>query len=153
MNADTGQCNPSTETIAEKTGMSLRKVFSCIKSLKAKNLIQVKSGNSSSSNKYVLTMHGMQGTMHHMHTKVLKGSNNTINNLGMHRVHGLPRDKNLGILRTGEDHGAFLSFLMPTLSPNAYRDYRVEVLGDGHATAINLYGGRVRKEIPAWLET
>jgi len=145
-NADTGQCNPSAETIAEKTGMSLRKVFSCIKSLKAKNLVQVKSGNSSSSNKYVLTMHGMQRTMHHMHTKVLKEVN-TNNNLGMHHMHGLPRSENLGVLRSGELHSRFLSVLKPTLSPNAYRDYRVEVLGDGFATVIDLYGGRLKKEI------
>lgn len=91
-------------------------------------------------------MHGMQRTMHRMHTKVLKEVN-TNNNLGMHHMHGLPRTENLGILRNGELHSRFLSILKPTLSPNAYRDYRVEVLGDGFATLIDTYGRRVKKEI------
>ena len=67
----------------------------------------------------------------------------------MHAVHNLPRNENLGMLRSGDLHGRFLGKLMPSLSPNAYRDYRVEVSGDGYATIVNLYGGRVRKEIPA----
>ena len=87
--------------------------------------------------------------MHHMHTKVLNEVNTLNNNLGMHHMHSLPRDQNLGVLRNGDLHGKFLKELIPNLSPSAYRDYRVEVLGDGFASVINLYGGRIRKEIPA----
>ena len=148
-NATTHQCNPSVKTIAEKTGLSVRKVFLCIKSLTSRGLIEVKSGNSARSNNYKLTVHQVQSTMHHMHTKVLKEVNTLNNNLSMHSVHSLPRDKNLGVIRSGELHERFLKELMPTLSPMAYRDYRVEILGDGYISAINLYGGRTRKEIPA----
>lgn len=147
-NATTHQCNPSVSTIAEKTGLSVRKVFLCLKSLTSRGLIEVRSGNSSRSNNYKLTVHEVQSSMHHMHTKVLKEVN-TLNNLSMHTVHSLPRNENLGVLRTGDLHGRFLKELMPSLSPTAYRDYRVEVLGDGFASVINLYGGRTRKEIPA----
>lgn len=84
-----------------------------------------------------------------MHTKVLNEVNTLNNNLGMHSVHSLPKDQNLGVLRKGELHEKFLKELVPALSPSAYRDYRVEVLGDGFASVINLYGGRTRKAIPA----
>lgn len=148
-NSRTHQCNPSASNIAKKTGISVRKVFSCIKSLKDKRLISIQSGDQSNSNRYVLNVHKVQGVMHHMHTKVLKEGNTNNNILHMHSVHNLPKAENLGVLRSGELHSRFLSVLKPTLSPNAYRDYRVEVLGDGFATVIDLYGSRMRKEISA----
>ena len=148
-NSATHQCNPSAKTIALKTGLSTRKVFSCLKALAEKGLIEIQSGHSAKSNSYKLNVHGMHRTMHHMHTKVLNEVNTLNNNLGMHSVHSLPKDQNLGVLRKGELHEKFLKELVPALSPSAYRDYRVEVLGDGFASVINLYGGRTRKAIPA----
>lgn len=147
-NAQTGLCNPASATIAEKANLSVRAVFAALKSLKDKGLIRVKPGNSARSNAYVLTLKGVELRMHHMHTKVhnLDNTNNT--NLGMHHMHSLPKDENLGVLHKGETHAALLQRLKPTLSPNAYHDYRVELKGDGYATVINLYGGRTRFPFP-----
>jgi DNA-binding MarR family transcriptional regulator len=147
-NAQTGLCNPASATIAEKANLSVRAVFAALKSLKDKGLIRVKPGNSASSNAYVLTLNGVELRMHHMHTKVHNLDNTKNTNLGMHHMHSLPKDENLGVLHKGAAHAAMLRTLKPTLSPNAYHDYRVELKGDGYATVINPYGGRTRFPFP-----
>lgn len=162
-NAETGKCNPSAATIAKSVNLTSRKVFSCLKALADKGLIKIESGNKISSNQYELVVNpAHRGVMNNVHMGYEyyshKGINKVINNnnLGVHivhnphmnNVHNLPRDENLGLLRNGELHAQFLRTLKPTLSPNAYRDYRVEVLGDGYASIISLYGNRTKMAIP-----
>lgn len=154
-NSETGKCNPSAATIAKNVSLSARKVFSCLKALADKGLIKIESGNRVVSNEYELVVN----PVHRGYAQYAdKGINKLItisNNLGVHtvhnvmnNVHNLPRDENLGLLRNGELHAQFLRTLKPTLSPNAYRDYRVEVLGDGYASIISLYGNRTKMAIP-----
>jgi len=154
-NAETAKCNPSASTIAKSTQLSSRKVFSCLKQLAEKGLIQIESGTRVASNSYTLMNTVHKGYAQYADkgiNKILTNNNNlgvhTVHNV-VHGVHNLPKDENLGVLRNGDTHARFLKALKPTLSPNAYRDYRVEVLGDGIASVIDIYGGRTRFPIPA----
>lgn len=142
-NAQSGKCNPSASTIARNTGVSTRKVFSCLKALALKGLINVDSGDKNRSNEYQLVLHGVHRVLHGVQTKAIN-SINTRSSLSVHPVQYPLRDEPLGVLDRPGKRDDYLRSLMPTLSPNAYRDYRVEVLGDGHATVITAYGSRTR---------
>lgn len=155
-NAETSKCNPSAANIAKSTKLSSRKVFSCLKQLAEKGLIEIESGTRVLSNSYTLVMHPVHKGYAQYADKGITNVLTNSNNLSVHTVHNvlnavndLPKDQNLGILRSGDSHARLLKAFKPTLSPNAYRDYRVEVLGNGVVSVIDMYGGRTRFPIPA----